>query len=128
RDVQRAQEAVRDQGRPRAAAGSETAGGGRGEDVRRAELLRRREMCAVVQFVRRNPMVFSVAWQEDDRDRAALTHSRRIAWRAVRRDEELRLFVLEFKRIAEGRASDDPDDGRRHSERTSSPGAMEVTS
>src|SRR5438094_4630247 len=81
------------------------AGGGRGEDVRRAELLHRPQICAVVQFVRRNPMVFSVAWQEDDRDRAALPHSRRIAWRAVRRDEELCLFVLEFKRITERRPS-----------------------
>src|SRR5437867_3561528 len=99
-----------------------------GEDVGRAELLHRPQIRAVVQFVRRNPMVFSVARQEDDRERASLSHSRRIAWRAVRGYEELRLFVLEFKRIAERRASNDPDDGRRHGERTKSHRAIKLPS
>jgi len=82
----------------------------------------------VIQFVRRNPMVFSVTRQEDDRDRAALSHPRRIAGRAVRRDEELRLFVLEFKRITECRPPDDPDDGWRHTGRTKSHRAIKFPS
>src|SRR2546427_7595672 len=73
-------------------------------------------------------MVFSVTRQEDDCDRAALSHPRRIAERAVRRDEELRLFVLEFKRITECRPPDDPDDGRRHGVRTRSHRAIKFPS
>src|SRR3989441_5535847 len=82
----------------------------------------------MVQLVRRNSMVLPVAREEDDGHLAAFSHSRGIAGRAVRRDEELRLFVLEFERIPERGTSDDSNDGRPHGKRTRSHRAIKLPS
>src|SRR5437879_13325809 len=73
-------------------------------------------------------MVLPVAREEDDRHLAAFSHPWGIAGRAVRRDEQLRLFVLEFERIPERGTSDDSNDGRRHGKRTRSHRAIKLPS
>src|SRR5437667_12191810 len=73
-------------------------------------------------------MVLAVARQEDDHHGAPFSHARRIARSAVWRDEKLRLFVLEFERVPEGRPSDDSDDGGGHGGRTKSHRAIKVPS
>src|SRR2546426_11321099 len=73
-------------------------------------------------------MVFPVARKEDDGHVAVFSHPRRIAGRAVRRDEELRLFVLKFERVPEGGPSDDSNNRRGHGKPTRSHRAIKLPS
>src|SRR2546422_11650782 len=94
--------------------------------MRRPEFFHRPEVRAVVQLVRRNWMVLPVAREEDDGHLAAFSQPWGIAGRAVRRDEELSLFVLAFERIPECGTSEHPNAGRSRRKRTRRHGAVKL--
>src|SRR5439155_24798737 len=114
RDVPEGDEVVRDDegsGMDRLLEGS----GRRGpDDVARPDFLERPEVRTVVQFVRRDPMVLAMSGQEGHGHAGMTAHPRRIAWGSVRGHEELRLLLFQLEGVAEGGASDNPDQRRGH--------------
>ncbi len=68
----------------------------------------------MVQFVRRDPVVLAMPWQEGHRHSSVAAHPRRIARGPMRGHEELRLLLFQLEGVAEGGASDDRDQGRSH--------------
>src|SRR2546430_7931144 len=84
------------------------------DDMRCSDLLQSPEVRAMVQFVRRNPVIFPMARQKGHLDACVHPDPRRIARGSVRGDEELRLLLVQFERVAESGSSDDSDERGGH--------------
>src|SRR5207237_2845618 len=114
RDVPEGDEVVRDDERPGMDRLLEGSGRRRPDDVARPDFLERPEVRTMVQFVRRDPVVLAMPWQEGHRHSSVAAHPRRIARGPMRGHEEFRMILFQLEGVAEGGASDDSALGRSY--------------